>query len=117
MYYDDENNKCLTDAELYNLTDDVSKLSQTYSVGCHDKFVEHTQKAYRGFWITLLSVGATGLIGGLYTLIHHGAAQYYSGAEDVYRKYSDLVTDIDDLQDEWRDMDPETRHQISRFQK
>ena len=115
MYYDGEN-KCMTDAELYNLADDVSKLSQTYSVGCHDQLMKHTNKAYKGFWFTIFSLGITG-VGCLYTLFHHGTARYYSGAEDTYRKYTDLTEDMDSISSAWRDLDPELREQIKRFKK
>ena len=110
---DEETAQAMVDSECYNLIDSMSKLSQAYSVNCHDQMEKHTAKALRGLLFTLGGAVA----GGLYALYHHGAAQYYSGAEDVYRKYSDLIEDCDSLEDEWRDLDPATRENIKRFRK
>ena len=81
----------------YNTMDAMEKLSQYYGKNCDEEMKKHANKAYYGFLVTL---GAS-LVGALYTLFHHGAAQYCSGASDVYQKFSNVVEDCDKLEDEW----------------
>lgn len=116
MYTYEENGeevKAMTNAELYNLVDNVSNLSQAYNVGCIDEWARSEKKARIGFVATLCGT----LIGTLYTLIHLSNAKYHLGASAVYRKYSDLHEDIEDLEAEWYNLDPEIQKQKDRFVK
>ena len=94
---DKEHHDMETYADMYNTCDAIEKLSKLYAGNCRERMESHARKAYKGALVTI--VGA--LAGFLYTIFQHGAAQYYSGAEDVYHKYDNIVEDCDRFEDEW----------------
>lgn len=113
MYVDKDGNKAMTDAELYNLTDDVSNLSKVHAVSYREEVDKSLNKAKIGGLATVV----TTIFGGLYTLFQLGRAVYGSGAADTYAKYTNLAENADDYQKKWRDMKPEIRGKVTEFKE